>query len=290
MTAEPSFTHWPVPVGRVATRGSLTYVHTPGPGGFSAEEFQQIPDARVDLVDGVVIVRPELTPAQRQVVGGLYDELRDRCPQGLVVADGWLGRPLTHTHSRDAELTSRVAALFGGWLSRLSRPPADPPARRPEQVHVQVSGDRGVGVPHPLGDEGQVDSFGELGRGTRGAGGRAAGGGRAGTARSRPRRRPAAVRPGVAVRGFPRIPAAPVTVTSPTGSRSWYRVHVSRTGGEVTVPPARARRSGGHGAGRRRAASAPRCRAHSRRRTANRPGPPGGVDRRDPLCGQWLPL
>jgi hypothetical protein len=82
--APGAFTGWPLPVGRVATVGELTYVYAPGCGGFSAEEFRRIPDGRVELVDGVVLVRPAVTAGQRQVLDELYKALYDRCPAGLV--------------------------------------------------------------------------------------------------------------------------------------------------------------------------------------------------------------
>jgi hypothetical protein len=82
--AQPAFAHWPVPVGQLKTRGELTFVHSSEPGGFSVEEFFRIPDERVELLDGVVVVRPDVTALERRLMDGLHQELCDRCPKGFV--------------------------------------------------------------------------------------------------------------------------------------------------------------------------------------------------------------
>ncbi len=86
-----TFAHWPAPIGKIETRHGLTYVHSLEPGGFSAEEFSRLPVGdRVELRDGVVVVKPELIPAHRRVMDDLYEELCDKCPKDLIPFDGRL--------------------------------------------------------------------------------------------------------------------------------------------------------------------------------------------------------
>jgi Uma2 family endonuclease len=146
--ARRDFTHWPVPVGGVTTRDGLTFVHSPARGGYSVEDFQTIPDGRVELLDGVVVVRPELTPAQRRVVGELYQDLCDRCPEGLTPSDGRLDvragratvfRPDFQVLSRDGEDAPRL-------LVAEARPDRGP-AHRAAEREAKLRGYRDAGIP-----------------------------------------------------------------------------------------------------------------------------------------------
>ncbi len=84
------FTDWPVPVGRVLIHDGLTFVHSSEPAGFSADDFRQIPERRVELLDGVAVLKPKLTPEHRQVMADLYRQLCETCPEHLVPSDGYL--------------------------------------------------------------------------------------------------------------------------------------------------------------------------------------------------------
>ncbi len=90
-----SFTHWPLPVGRVEVHDGLTFVHSSEPGGFSAEDYRRIPGGgRVELLDGVAVVRPAPTPRHQQVVRRLYQVLDDECPAHLAPFIGPLDLPV----------------------------------------------------------------------------------------------------------------------------------------------------------------------------------------------------
>jgi Uma2 family endonuclease len=68
--ARSTFTHWPLPVGRVEIRDGLAFVHSAEPGGFTADDYRRIPDEgrRIELLDGVVVVSPSpARPHQRAV-------------------------------------------------------------------------------------------------------------------------------------------------------------------------------------------------------------------------------
>jgi Uma2 family endonuclease len=83
------FTRWPLPVGDVRTRRGLTFVSSAEPGGFSVEDLRRIPDdgRRVELLNGVAVVRPALTPAQQKITRNLYVRLCDASPEHLVPVD-----------------------------------------------------------------------------------------------------------------------------------------------------------------------------------------------------------
>lgn len=85
------FADWPVPVARVTVDRDTTFVCSPERGGYTAEEFFALPVGdRTELWDGVVAIRPELTPEYRAVVDGLYKDLSERCPKGLIPFQGRL--------------------------------------------------------------------------------------------------------------------------------------------------------------------------------------------------------
>jgi Uma2 family endonuclease len=68
----------------------MIFVCSAEPGGFTPADLARLPDdgRRVELLDGVALVRPALTPAQRQIVRDLYLRLCDTCPTHLMVVDG----------------------------------------------------------------------------------------------------------------------------------------------------------------------------------------------------------
>jgi Uma2 family endonuclease len=92
-----AFTNWPLPIGDIKTRHGLTFVYSSEPGGFSPEDLLRLPcdGRRVELLNGVAVVRPALTPSQQQLIRHLYVRLCDTCPKHLTVLDGpcdvWLG-------------------------------------------------------------------------------------------------------------------------------------------------------------------------------------------------------
>jgi hypothetical protein len=80
---------WPVPVGRVVRRHGLTYVHAAEPGGFSVEDFRRIPDGRAELVDGVVVLRPEPSPEGLRMLARICEDFADGgCPAGYAAVAG----------------------------------------------------------------------------------------------------------------------------------------------------------------------------------------------------------
>jgi hypothetical protein len=80
---------WPVSVGKVRNVDDLTYVHSADPGGFSVEDFRRIPDHCVELLDGVVVVRPAPTPTGLRMVNQIYKDFADGgCPTGYEAVSG----------------------------------------------------------------------------------------------------------------------------------------------------------------------------------------------------------
>jgi hypothetical protein len=80
---------WPVPVGRVVRRDGLTFVHATEPDGFDVEEFRRIPDGRAELLDGVVVLRPEPTAATLRMLARIYEDLANGgCPDGFTAVHG----------------------------------------------------------------------------------------------------------------------------------------------------------------------------------------------------------
>jgi hypothetical protein len=82
---------WPVPVGDVVVNADeVTLIHSATPGGFRVEDLEEIPDRRVELLDGVIAVRPPITPLQRRWLNDAGAELSRRCPPGTepVVGEG----------------------------------------------------------------------------------------------------------------------------------------------------------------------------------------------------------
>lgn len=111
-----TFAHWPVPVGRVKIDRDLTFIHSPEQDGYSIDEFRALPvDDRAELWDGVVVVRPDLVPECQRVIDDLFEELRERCPKGLIPSNG--------------SLDVRVGedSIFRPDIQILSREGEDPP-------------------------------------------------------------------------------------------------------------------------------------------------------------------
>jgi Uma2 family endonuclease len=88
-TARRAFTHWPLLIGDIKTRHGLTFVSSAEPGGFSVDDLRRIPDdgRRVELLKGVVVVRPPLTPGQQQLIRNLYIRLCDTCPKQFMAVE-----------------------------------------------------------------------------------------------------------------------------------------------------------------------------------------------------------
>jgi hypothetical protein len=115
------FAHWPVPVGRVRVDEDTTYVYSPEKQGYSADEFLTLPVGdRAELWDGAVVLRPELVVEHRAVVDGLFKELCERCPKGLIPFDGRLDvrvgeatvlRPVIQLLSREGDDPPRVLVV-----------------------------------------------------------------------------------------------------------------------------------------------------------------------------------
>jgi hypothetical protein len=103
---------WPVPVGGVVVNGDgVTMVHAATPDGFDVKDLGEIPERRVELLDGIIALRPRLTPVQRRWLDDAGTALSacrppDADPPGLgeeaSVWDG--GRTLLRP---DLELTRR---------------------------------------------------------------------------------------------------------------------------------------------------------------------------------------
>jgi Uma2 family endonuclease len=82
--ARRTFTHWPLPVGRVEIRDGLALVSSSDPGGFSAHDFKRIPDnGRIELLDGVAVVSPAPTRQHLRAVRRLYQTASAACPEHL---------------------------------------------------------------------------------------------------------------------------------------------------------------------------------------------------------------
>jgi Uma2 family endonuclease len=93
-----TFTHWPVPVGRVETRDGLTFVYSAETGGFTVEDYRRIPgDEIIELLDGVAVVTPTPTPAHRQAARALYHVLDQACPKNFIPFVGPIGIPISHS-------------------------------------------------------------------------------------------------------------------------------------------------------------------------------------------------
>jgi Uma2 family endonuclease len=90
-----AFDHWPVPVGRAKVRDGLTFVFSPDPGGFTADDHRRIPAAdRAELLDGVLVVSPDPGPAHRRAAAAVQAALDAACPHGTAAFLGPLGLPL----------------------------------------------------------------------------------------------------------------------------------------------------------------------------------------------------
>jgi hypothetical protein len=74
---------WPVPVGDVVVNGDdVTLIHATTPDGFRVKDLEEIPDRRVELLDGVIAVRPRLTPVQQRWLKNARTALSECCPPG----------------------------------------------------------------------------------------------------------------------------------------------------------------------------------------------------------------
>ncbi len=120
-----------MPVGQVVTHHGLTLVTSSEPGGFTVDEFRRIPDDRVELLDGMAVLRPELTAEDRQVLAGLYEALCATCPQHLVPFDGVL------------DVQVGPATVFRPDIQVLCRRGVDPP----RALVIEVRGGLSRGVP-----------------------------------------------------------------------------------------------------------------------------------------------
>lgn len=141
------FADWPVSVGQVLTGYGLTLVYSADPGGFSVDEFRRIPERRVELLDGIAMLKPELTPEHREVMADLYRRLCETCPDHLTPSDGHL------------DIQVGPATIFRPDIQLLSRAGEDAPrglvveARPNRERHVRnfewdakLHGFRDVGV------------------------------------------------------------------------------------------------------------------------------------------------
>jgi hypothetical protein len=89
-----AFDHWPVTVGRVEVRDGLTFVFSPDPRGFTADDHRRIPvEDRAELLDGVLVVSPDPGPAHRRAAAA-QAALDAACPDGMAAFLGPLGVPL----------------------------------------------------------------------------------------------------------------------------------------------------------------------------------------------------
>jgi Uma2 family endonuclease len=70
------------------TRHGLTYVHSAEPDGFTAADLEAVPESRVELLAGVLLVRPEPTPEERRMLDEVCERLRETRPRHVTVRRG----------------------------------------------------------------------------------------------------------------------------------------------------------------------------------------------------------
>jgi Uma2 family endonuclease len=151
------FSRWPLPVGEVKTRHGLTFVSSAEPGGFSVEDLWRIPDdgRRVELLNGVAVVRPALTPAQQKIMRNLYVRLCDTSPKHLVpvddqrdlrLGDATVLRPdiqvLPRDRDKDEADRPGMAGMFPELVVELRPDDGDSDERR-----AKMRGYRDAGIP-----------------------------------------------------------------------------------------------------------------------------------------------
>ncbi len=69
-------------------------MHSSEPDGFSVADHRRIPGGRVELLDGILVVKPELIPLHQRAVNDLYRKLRTTCPTHLDPLLGPLDVPV----------------------------------------------------------------------------------------------------------------------------------------------------------------------------------------------------
>jgi hypothetical protein len=90
----PDFAGWPLPVGDVRLCDGLLFVRSSRPGGFSAEDYREIPGKnRVELWDGVAVVHPKPDRRTAALARYFYELVEHARPDGVHPYPGVAGRP-----------------------------------------------------------------------------------------------------------------------------------------------------------------------------------------------------